>query len=414
MRHKLLSILLCLLLCGWSLHPKAQNTGSSTAVMDYLREMGSPVTRNNRVKLLMSGHEKFVDLFAAIRQAQHHIHLEYFNFRNDSIAGALFRLLAQKAKEGVKVRALFDAFGNSSNNRPLKKKHLKAIREQGIEIVKFDPFRFPYVNHVAHRDHRKIVVIDGRVGYTGGMNIADYYIHGLPEIGQWRDMHVRIEGDAVRYLQGIFLTMWNEETGQHIGGPEYFPDMPTLPDSASCPIAIVDRVPHRSPKSISRAYVTSIRAAESSIQIVNPYFIPTRPIRKALKAALKKGTEVEIMIPSVSDVPFTPEATMYTVHKLMKRGAHIYLYNGGFHHSKIMMVDSTFCTVGSANLDARSLRHDYESNAFIFHPATTDQLTDMFARDKQHSTLLTPEVWRQRSGWKKFVGWFANLLGPML
>ena len=382
--------------------------------MNYLREKGAPVTKNNKVKLLMNGHDKFVDLFAAIRQAHRHIHLEYFNFRNDSIANALFDLLAQKAAEGVEIRALFDAFGNWSNNRPLKKRHLERIRQQGIEIVKFDPITFPWFNHAAHRDHRKIVVIDGKTGYTGGMNIADYYIYGLPKIGQWHDIHMRIEGDAVRYLQGIFLTMWNRETGQHIGGPEYFPDIPQFPDSVAEEIAIVDRTPRETPRSISHAYAASIRAAEEKIQIVNPYFVPTKSIREALKHALKKGTEVEIMIPAVSDVPFTPEAAMYIVHKLMKRGAKIYLFNGGFHHSKVMMVDSVFCTVGTANLNSRSLRYDYETNAFIFAPSTTKQLTNMFERDKKNSTLLTPKVWKERSVWKKFVGWVANLMTPFL
>ena len=178
--------------------------------MNYLKEMGAPVTYNNEVKLLMTGHDKFVDLFENIRHARHHIHLEYFNFRNDSIANALFSLLAEKVKEGVEVRAMFDAFGNWSNNQPLKERHLKSIRAQGIEIVKFDPITFPWVNHAIHRDHRKIVVIDGKIGYTGGMNIADYYINGLPKIGKWHDMHIHLEGDAVRYLQGIssFTQLW--------------------------------------------------------------------------------------------------------------------------------------------------------------------------------------------------------------
>ncbi|WP_072546232.1 cardiolipin synthase [Mediterranea massiliensis] len=382
--------------------------------MQRLKGMGIPVTYNNRVELLMNGHDKFVDLFEAIRGARHHIHLEYFNFRNDSIANALFDLLAQKAAEGVKVRALFDAFGNWSNNRPLKKKHLEDIRRRGIEIVKFDPITFPWFNHAAHRDHRKIVVIDGKIGYTGGMNIADYYIKGLPKIGEWHDIHVRIDGDAVRYLQGIFLTMWNRETGQHVGGPEYFPDTPQLPDSIAEEIMIVDRTPRETPRSISRAYAASIRSADSLIRIVNPYFVPTKSIQEALKHALKKGTEVEIMVPSVSDVPFTPEAAFYILHKLMKRGAKVYLFNGGFHHSKVMMVDGSFCTVGTANLNSRSLRYDYETNAFIFDPETTAELTGMFEHDKGRSTLLTPEVWKERSAWKKFVGWFAHLLTPFL
>ena len=387
---------------------------SDTIVMNYLQQTGVPVTCNNEVKLLMTGHDKFIDLFQTIRQAKHHIHLEYFNFRNDSIANSLFDLLAEKVKEGVEVRAMFDAFGNWSNNKPLKKRHLKSISDRGIEIVKFDPINFPWVNHAIHRDHRKIVVIDGKIGYTGGMNIADYYINGLPKIGKWPDMHIHLEGDAVRYLQGIFLTMWNRETGQHIGGPAYFPDVPQFPDSVAEEIAIVDRTPRETPRSISHAYTASIRAAQKNIRIVNPYFVPTKSIRKAIKSALKKGTEGEIMIPSVSDIYFTPEASFYIVHKLMKKGAKIYLFNGGFHHSKIMMVDSTFCTVGTANLNSRSLRYDYETNAFIFDPTTTHQLNEMFERDKQNSTLLTPEVWKERSAWKKFVGWVGNLLTPFL
>ena len=382
-------------------------------MMNYLREEGIPVTDNNHVKLLMSGQEKFADLFDAIRQARHHIHLEYFNFRNDSIGNALFDLLAEKAAEGVEVRAMFDAFGNWSNSKPLRNKHLKTIRKRGIEIVKFDPITFPYVNHALHRDHRKIVVIDGQIGYTGGMNVADYYLNGLPKIGQWHDMHVRIEGDAVRYLQGIFLTMWNQETGQHVGGPEYFADI-HIPDNMAEEVAIVDRVPRETPRSISHAYTAAIDSAKQVIRIINPYFVPTKSIRRALKNALKRNVRVEIMIPSVSDVPFTPEAALYFVHKLMKRGAHIYLFNGGFHHSKVMTVDDTYCTVGTANLNSRSLRYDYETNAFIFDPHTTRQLNTLFNHDRLNSTRLTKEWWMQRPLRKKILGWFAHLFTPVL
>lgn len=384
---------------------------SDMLVLDFLKQSDVPVTRHNKVQLLKSGREKFTDLFAAIREAKHHIHLEYFNFRNDSIANALFDLLAEKAKEGVKVRALFDAFGNWSNNQPLKKKDLKAIRDRGIEIVKFDPIKFPYVNHAAHRDHRKIVVIDGQIGYTGGMNIADYYINGLPEIGTWRDMHIRIEGPAVEDLQRIFLTIWNRTTKQKIEGETYFQAADSAGNST---VAIVDRTPKAYSRMMSHAYAISIYAAHENVRIVNPYFVPTSSIRKTLNMAIDRGTKVEIMISSKADIPFTPDASLYKVHKLMKRGATIYLYNGGFHHSKIMMVDSKFCTVGTANLNSRSLRYDYETNAFIFDRDITRQLNEQFDADTQDCTLLTPEVWKQRSTWKKFVGWFANIFTPFL
>ena len=190
-RHLIILILCCIWGSGTlaaqsdaKQQPTRYQGVSDSIATAFFKELNIPLTRDNRVELFFNGHDKFEDLFSAIRQARHHIHLEYFNFRNDSIANALFDLLAEKVREGVKVRAMFDAFGNSSNNRPLKKRHLQAIAERGIEIVKFDPLTFPWVNHAIHRDHRKIVVIDGCVGYTGGMNIADYYIHGLPELGQ--------------------------------------------------------------------------------------------------------------------------------------------------------------------------------------------------------------------------------------
>ncbi len=388
---------------------------SDSLVADYLKRAGIPLTQNTRVKLLKSGTEKFLDLFDAVRLAEDHIHMEYFNFRNDSIAFALFDLLGEKTAEGVDVRILFDAFGNQSNNRPLKKEHLDSIRAKGIEIVQYDPIKFPYVNHILHRDHRKIVVIDGKVGYTGGMNVADYYIEGLPEIGEWRDMHVRIEGEAVNELQDIFLAIWNKSTRQEVGGERYYPlRADSVKQKGNIPVAIADRVPRKTPAIMRKMYIESLDAAQEQVQIVNPYFVPTASIRRAIKRTLKRGIEVEIMIPARSDIPFTPDAAFYTANRLRKKGADIYIYNGGFHHSKILMVDSLFCTVGSTNLNSRSLRYDYEVNAFIFDRATTRELNDMFADDKQNSTLLTREIYRQRSAWKRFVGWFAHLFTPVL
>ena len=385
---------------------------SDSIIYRYFIESGIPITNNNKVKLLKSGAEKFNDLFPIIKRAKHHIHMEYFNFRNDSIAGLLFNILAEKAKEGVEIRLMFDAFGNSSNNKPLTKKHLAAIRENGIEIVKFDPIKFPFINHVFHRDHRKIVVIDGAIGYTGGMNIADYYIEGLPDIGDWRDMHVRIEGDAVHSLQEIFVGMWKKETGEVIEGEVYFPQIAS--DQNGKEVAILDRWARKNPKQMRRSIAKSISAAQNKLQIINPYFVPTKSIKNEIKKALKRGVDVEIMISSKSDISFTPDASFYVSHKLMKKGAEIYMFNNGFHHSKIMMVDSLFCTVGSTNLNSRSLRYDYETNAFIFDKETTEELIDLFEEDKKESTLMTPENWKERSKWRRFVGWFAHLFTPFI
>jgi cardiolipin synthase len=394
---------------------EGQDFDSDSAVIRFLAAKNVPVTENNRVKLLNGGKEKFDDLFQCIEEAKHHIHLEYFNFRNDSLAGVLFNLLKEKAKQGVEVRAVYDAFGNWSNNMPLKKRHLDTIRKNGIEIFPFDPLYFPFLNHIFCRDHRKIAVIDGKTAYIGGINIADYYVEGLPEIGEWRDMHLRIEGGAVSYLQKNFLLIWNEVTNQEIGGLQYFPSPDDVDvDVDEKAIAIIDRVPKKMPRLLEETYLESIRSAKDRIRIINPYFLPTSAVRKELKKAIARNVKVEIMISAKLDIKFTPEGVFYATHKLMKKGADIYIYNAGFHHSKVMMVDGKFCTVGSANLDYRSLRHDYETNAFIFDEDITGELNGIFDADISNSTKMTPEVWRKRSLWKRFIGWIANGLSPIL
>lgn len=419
--RRLFVVLMCALFCCTL---KAQT--SDSLIVSGLRDEGVTFSHNNSVVLLMSGQEKFDDMFKAIRQARSSIHLEYFNFRNDSIASLLFKLLAEKAAEGVEVRALFDGFGNDSNNRPLKKEHLEKIRSMGIEIYEFDPIRFPWINHVFHRDHRKIVVIDGNIAYTGGMNVADYYITGTEDVGEWRDMHCRIEGDEVNTLQDIFLKMWNKVSKQNIEGEKYYrgyndeeafsglkPD--TCATAGRKMVGIINREPRTTNGIIRKFYTDAINGAKDSIKLVNPYFTLNRTLKRALRNAVKRGVKVEIMVSEKSDIPLTPDCVFYNVHKLMKHGADIWIYKKGFHHSKIIMVDGRFCTVGSANLNSRSLNFDYEENAVIVDPCTTKELSDMFDRDKADSFKLTEEVWdKWRSPWKKFVGWFAHLLSPFL
>ena len=200
----------------------AQPNSFDSLIVQQLRMKGIQFSNNNSVTLLTSGQEKFDDMFKAIEQARSSIHLEYFNFRNDSINNELINRLAKKVQEGVEVRAIFDGFGNASNNRPMHKRHLKDIREKGIQIYEFKPITFPWIHSVFNRDHRKIVVIDGKIAYTGGMNVADYYIKGTKAVGEWHDMHCRIEGDAVNTLQKIFLQMWFRVSGQNIHGPKYY------------------------------------------------------------------------------------------------------------------------------------------------------------------------------------------------
>ena len=405
----------------------ANGQTADSLIVHQLRAKGIKFSHNNSVVLFMTGQAKFDDMFQAIRCAKHSIHLEYFNFRNDSIANQLFQLLEAKAKEGVEVRALFDAFGNSSNNRPLKARHRDSIRANGVEIYKFDPIVFPWINHVFSRDHRKIVVIDGRVAYTGGMNVADYYIKGTKQVGSWHDLHCRLEGSEVNTLQRIFLSMWNKVTKQNIHGSQYYhgdyPDMSYFehlkPDTTASRgrkmVGIINREPRISSDIIRTFYLDAINDAKDSIKIINPYFTLSRALKKALAAAARRGVKVEIMLSTHSDIPLTPDCGFYNAHKLMKKGCRIWMYTPGFHHTKIIMVDGRFCTVGSANLNSRSLRWDYEENAVIVDQHTTKELDNHFEQNKKDSFLLDQEKWNQwRTPWQKFKGWVGHLLAPFL
>ena len=383
---------------------------SDSAFVRYLASEDIRCTGNNDVVMINGAHDKFDRLLDDIRKAKHHIHLEYFNFRNDSINEVLIGELARKAQEGVEVRAMFDAFGNMSNDSPLRKSDLEAIRKSGIEIVKFDPVNFPWVNHFS-RDHRKIVVIDGTIGYIGGINVADYYLNGLEGIGEWRDMHSRIEGDAVKGLQKIFLDMWYNETGNSIDGEAYYPGRVS---AGSADVAIVDRWPGKTPKSMRRAYANAINAAKDSIVILSPYFMPMPLVRKAVEKAIDDGIEVSVLISEKGDIPLIPDGVWRVGYQLMKRGAKVYVYKGGFNHSKVMCVDGKFCTIGSANLNSRSMRYDYETNIFVFGKDDTEELQSFIELDKKESYLLTKEIYKKRSCWKRFCGWFVTLLTPLM
>lgn len=401
---------------------------SDLDIVNFLQEdFGVKFTGNNRLVVFKTGKEKFDDLLPALRAAKQSIHLEYFNFRNDSISKELFAILVRKAAEGVKVRALFDGFGNSSNNRPLRTRHLDSLRARGVEIYEFDPIRFPWINHVFHRDHRKIVVIDGVVAYTGGMNVADYYITGKPEFGEWRDIHTRVEGDAVGELQKVFLNFWNRVTHQNVHGAEYYPGerdarndfgmlkQDTTPTAGSKIIGVVNRDPCETPRIIHDTFVHAIEHAEKQILIINPYFTLCRHIKRALKKAARRGVDVQIMVSQKSDIPVTPRVVEYNAHKLMKAGAKMYFFTGGFHHSKIMMVDSLYAFVGSANLNSRSLSFDYECNMLVADRYTTAQLQEIFYHDRDtRCFMLTPELWKNWGHWKKAKGWIFHFLSPFV
>lgn len=291
---------------------------ADSLIVKQLRKKGVRFSYNNSVTLLTTGQEKFDDLFKAIDQAKSSIHLEYFNFRNDSINNELIRHLAAKAKEGVEVRAIFDGFGNASNNRPMKKHNIEAIRKQGIEIYEFKPMEFPWLQDIFNRDHRKIVIIDGKIAYTGGMNVADYYIKGTEIVGSWHDMHCRIEGDEVNTLQKIFLRMWFLVSGQKVYGAKYYRGITnadyindlkkdTCRSAGNKMVGIINREPHVTKDIIRYFYINAINDAKDSIKLINPYFTLSHSLKKAFRNAIKRGVKVEILLSVKSDIPLTPD-----------------------------------------------------------------------------------------------------------
>lgn len=417
------------ILCLLSPLPAIASTpfGSDSLWLAELEKEGAATSDNNRIVFFKNGTEKFTDLFEAVRQAKSSIHMEYFNFRDDSIANALFDLLEIKVKEGVEVRLLFDAFGNSSNNKPIRKKKLKELQDRGINIQKYHPARFPWFTYAFARDHRKIVIIDGKTAYSGGMNVADYYIKGKPEIGEWRDMHFRIEGDAVAEYQRIFLRIWERTTGEKVHGAKYYPGMSfednalkglkkdTTLTAGRKKVVVINREPQVNPKIMRRVFVDLLNSAQYKVQLINPYFTLRHSVRKALKKALERGVEVEIIVSEKCDIPITPRIVDCNVRKLQKRGAKVYYFQGGFHHSKIMMIDDKTAFVGSANLDSRSLFWDFEVNALILDEHSTHELQRIFNYDKTHRCVpLTEEYWKSKPKGQRFWGWFFQILEPFV
>ena len=369
---------------GWS-----ENSAERTK-RDF-QQIGLPIYEGNRVTILPTAEIKFLDLFQTIEQAEKYIYLDYFKFQQDSICGELLEKLKRKVQQGVEVRIIFDSFGNHNSDSPLSDTLQARIKESGIQIAAFDPVRFPWINHLMHRNHHKIAVIDGKVAYTGGMNVADYYLHGKPKVGKWRDMHICMSGPIVEAYEELFWKMWKKATGE---------ERVTFPKEGNhegSPIAFASRWPRETPDIMRKTYSIAIDNAEHLVQIVNPYAGLFGEVRAALRRALERGVRVQFMVSTKSDGKVSDDVVGLEMRKLMKRGAEVYYYNDGFHHSKVMMIDSLFCTVGTTNLDARSLCFDYEVNAFIFDPVTTQELQKIYTNDvENHSTLLTPEVWKER------------------
>ena len=392
-----------------------QNTITLKAQVSCIKQdfisYGFPKYEHCSMKILPGAKAKLQDLKEAISKAKHYIHIEYYKWYNDSIGRHMLDELAKATNRNVKVRILYDAFGCSGKDPNVTEEFINHYRSLGLELVGFDPMRFPYVNHALHRLHRKMVIIDGRMVYTGGLNIADYYIHGKPEIGKWADMHARLEGPIVDGYQRLFADMWYKETGEYLDSVAYKSPDAHLYDKLQegYEAFVVDREPGKKSARIRQSYISCLDNAQRRVRIINPYVILVSSVRKALRECIERGVEVEILLGHKGDNLISEVSTAREIYNLARRGAKVWLCKECFHHDKVMIVDDSLCTVGTANLDARSLSFDYEVNAYYFSPEYCTQLNEYFNRHLNSAVMLTEDNWKElypRA--KRRLGWWTK------
>ncbi|MFA5587377.1 MAG: cardiolipin synthase [Mariniphaga sp.] len=373
-----------------------------------LKNSNALLTSGNRLKILNDGEETFRSIFKAIESAKHHVHLEYYILEDDKIGNKLKDLLIRKSLEGVEVRIIIDDVGSWG----LSNKFIRELRNNGVEIYPFMEVRFPRLtSRVNYRNHRKIAIVDGKIGFLGGINFADRYLEGIKRIGPWRDTHLRIEGDAVKCLQIVFSSDWYIVIHENLNGELYFP---VLPKREGVPVQISASGPDSDWDSIGQAFFSMIAGAKSKVYIVTPYLMPPREIVYALKTAAMRSVDVRILIPHKSDSRIPKWSSFSYVGDLLEAGVHIYFYQAGFIHSKYIVVDSVLSTIGTTNLDFRSLETNFEVNAFVYDKAFSIRLEKLFKLDLQNSMEVKIEEWKKRKWNHKVRESLAHLVSPLL
>ncbi len=377
-------------------------------LMRFFRKVnGSLPFDGNLVHVYTTGYQMLAALLKAITCAQHHIHLQFYIFEDDAVGRLIRDALIEKAKEGVEVRLLYDDVGSWKVNHAF----FDEMREAGIETRGFLKVRFPmFTSKVNYRNHRKVAIIDGRVGFVGGMNIALRYLKGV-SWGVWRDTHVRIEGGAVYGLQASFLTDWYAADHSLITSSCYYPEMPSLGSSS---IQIVTSNPIGGVESIMQGLLIAIASSRKYFYIQTPYLLPTEPILYALKTAALGGVDVRIMIPARADSKITHLASLSYLDELMECGVRIYQYKKGFLHSKLMVSDDMVSTVGSTNMDFRSFEHNFEINAFMYDHESALCMKEIFLADQKDAELVQIKEWRLRPWYQKVGESVIRLFAPLL
>lgn len=373
------------------------------------REENSIISTNTSVKIFDDGREKFDALLVDIREAKKSIHMEYYIFRMDNLGKEIYHALIDASKRGVEVRVLYDAWGSNKT----KIKDFDELIKNGGHVSEFFPLILPLINpRTNYRLHRKIVVIDGVIGYTGGFNVGDEYATVTKKFGYWRDNHLRLTGDIVYSMQHRFILDWNSQHHQEIKkGEPYFPDALNLGHVAT---QFVTSGPDDDQEQIKLTYMKMISGAEREIIIQTPYYIPSDALHETLKLALLSGVQVKLMIPNKPDHPLVYWATYYNAADLVKNGAKVYTYEDGFIHAKNLIIDGEYASVGSANFDYRSLQLCFEANVVVYDYDFAQKLRNNYLDDVKVSRPLTLERYEERSMFVRFKEGLARLISPML
>ena len=362
----------------------------------------------NKIDVLADGESTFTAVFEAIRNAKDHIHIEFFIFDDDKISNQLRELLIQKAHEGVRVRMIYDYWGSFD----LSKKYLQSLKDEGIYVRPYLPFRWSIYrsSKINYRNHRKLIIVDGVVGFTGGLNVADRYIFGN-SLGKWRDTFVRMEGSVVHGLQLLFMVDWFFVDRKLIDGSQYFP----VPQKFELNLVqLVNSGPDTDWEAIMQGIASAISSATKYIYIHSPYFMPTEVIATCMQMAALSGVDVRLMIPVRSDSRLSDASTNSYLGQALEAGVRVFRYNKGFLHSKAIVIDDFISIVGSCNLDERSFVQNFEANAFIYDLKTASRLKDLFLKDIENSEELSLENWTNRKRRQKLKESFARLFSPLM
>lgn len=383
-------------------------TAGRDVITLLLNACRAPITYNNDIRILNDGTETFETIFEEILKAQSSIHVEYYIIRDDTLGRTFAELLCSKAAEGVQVRLIYDSLGSLG----LPRRYIRQLRDAGVEVEEFMPVIFPlFTSKINYRNHRKIIVIDGKVAFTGGLNVADRYITGTPKLGDWRDTHLRIEGKAAHTLQAIFITDWHFVHHVQLDEELYFAKTESKEGVA---MQIASSGPDSDWASIMQGYFCAITKARNHIYISTPYFLPNEALLTAIKVASLGGVDVRIMLPFRSDSKIVYWATRSYISELVEAGVKVYLYYGGFNHSKLLMIDSMMSSIGTANMDIRSFEDNFEVSALIYNSPKTIELEERFLSDLEKATLIVKSDWEVRPQRHRFYEAFARLLSPLL